>query len=95
VMFMTNQSSIQEVLFFPQMRPEKKEQQHTGDALIEVGVPGEYVPLLLKANINSPEELKKCQPNKLFNDLCGLRKKMKLDIPAPSSADIQKWIDNA
>jgi hypothetical protein len=31
----------------------------------------------------------------LFNDLCGLRKKMKLDIPAPSSADIQKWIDNA
>jgi lysyl-tRNA synthetase, class II len=95
VMFMTNQSSIQEVLFFPQMRPEKKIQELSGDTFLEIGVPAEYVPLLLKANVNSPEDLKKCQPNKLFNDLCGLRKKMKLDIPAPTPADIKKWINKA
>ncbi len=95
VMFLTNQQSIQEVLFFPQMRPEKRIQQASGDDLLSLGVPKEYVPLLLKLNISNAEGLKDINPNKLFNDLCGLRKKMKLDIPAPVQANVTEWVDNS
>jgi lysyl-tRNA synthetase, class II len=95
VMFMTNQQSIQEVLFFPQMRPEKKIQASTGEELLNIGVPQEFVHLLMRLNISTVEELRAVNPNRLFNDLCGLRKKLKLDIPAPAAADVQQWVENA
>ncbi len=93
VMFMTNQQSIQEVLFFPQMRPEKKIQTSSGDDLISLGIPEIYLPIFQKLNIMKAEELKDVNPNKLFNDLCGLRKKLKLDIPAPAADDVKQWIE--
>lgn len=93
-MFMTNQSSIQEVLFFPQMRPEKKAQISSGEDFEKIGVPKEYIPLLLKLNFNTIEELKAANPNKLFNDICGMRKKLKLDIPPPASADVANWVNS-
>ncbi len=95
VMFMTNQQSIQEVLFFPQMKPEKKMTVNSGEGLINHGIPETFVQLLIKANIQTPEDLKGLNPNKLFNDLCGLRKKMKLDIPAPSIDDVKLWVEKA
>jgi lysyl-tRNA synthetase, class II len=95
VMFMTNQSSIQEVLFFPQMRPEKKLLVPTGEEMEKAGVPKEFIPLLLKANVKTNEELSAANPNKLFNDLCGLRKKMKLEIAAPTSEMVKEWVQNA
>lgn len=91
VMFMTNQQSIQEVLFFPQMKPEKKAAAPTGEDLIQAGIPQEYVPLLIKLNIITPDDLQNANPNKLFNELCGIRKKMKLDIPVPAADDVKKW----
>jgi lysyl-tRNA synthetase, class II len=90
-MVMTNSSSIQDVLFFPQMKAEKK-QVSDAELFVEKGIPAEYVPLILKAGINTMEQLKAANPNKLFNDLCGLRKKMKLEIANPTADQVKEWI---
>ena len=91
VMLMTNQSTIQEVLFFPQMRPEKKAHVTTVDDLINAGVPPEWVPVLNKMGFNTANELKAANPNKVFNDLGGMRKKLKLDITMPEKALVLGW----
>jgi len=90
-MIMTNSPSIQEVLFFPQMRPEKKVNFDI-NVLLEVGVPKEWLPVLEKAGINSIEKLRSANPNKLFNDIGGLRKKLKLEAPMVSIDEIKNWI---
>lgn len=94
-MFMTNQPSIQDVLLFPQMRPEKANIP-TGDpdeAFIQIGVPEAWVDVLRKYGFKTIAHLKEANPNKLLNDLGGLRKKMKLDIPALKIEDIKGWIE--
>jgi len=91
-MIMTNQNSIQDVLFFPQMKPEKRIQGAEVSEFINKGIPQEYVPLLHKAGINTVADLQNANPNKLFNDLCGMRKKLKLDIKNPSLDDVQSWL---
>lgn len=91
VMLMTNQSTIQEVLFFPQMRPEKKAKVATADDFINAGVPAEWVPVLNKMGFNTVEELKAANPNKVFNDLGGMRKKLKLDITMPVKENVMAW----
>jgi len=92
-MVMSNQSSIQDVLFFPQMRPEKKVVATTDEEFIEFGIPTEWIPVIRKAGFFMLEDLKKANPNKLFNDLGGLRKKMKLDIPALKIEEVRGWFD--
>lgn len=92
-MLMTDSASIQDVLFFPQMKPEKKVVQSTDEQFREKGVPSEWIPLLRKAGINRLEELAEANPNKLFNDLNGLRKKNKVDIPALKLEQVQGWIN--
>jgi len=94
-MFMTNQPSIQDVLFFPQMRPEKKAMP-SGDAdeaFLAIGVAEPWIPVLRKYGFKTVADLKAANPNKLPNDLSGLRKKMKLDIPALKLEEIQAWIN--
>ena len=91
VMLMTNQSTIQEVLFFPQMRPEKKTQISSSDDFEQIGVPKDWVPVLQKMGFNTVEELQKAVPNKVFNDLGGMRKKLKLEIPIPDKALVMSW----
>ncbi len=94
-MFMTNQPSIQDVLLFPQMRPEKKAPSgDSDDAFLQLGVPGDWIEVLRKYGIKTISQLKEANPNKLLNDLGGLRKKMKLDIPALKIEDIKSWIEN-
>jgi lysyl-tRNA synthetase class 2 len=93
VMLMTNQSTIQEVLFFPQMRPEKKTKVSTEDDFIAIGVPREWIPVIQKMGFNTVEELKAGNPNKIFNDLGGMRKKMKLDITMPMRDSIMAWFN--
>jgi lysyl-tRNA synthetase class 2 len=91
-MIMTNSASIQEVIFFPQMRPE----QASGPVNEVVpglqGVPAEWVPVLSKLGITTQAQLKEQKATKLFNDVCGLRKKLKLDIPNPTLTDVEAWI---
>jgi len=91
VMLLTNQHSIQEVLFFPQMRPEKKVKIATPDDFINIGVPVEWVPVLNKMGFNTIVELKAANPNKVFNDLGGMRKKLKLDIVMPAKDVVMGW----
>jgi len=92
VMMMTDQESIQDVLFFPQMRPEKKPTVTTDEEFVAHGVDAAWVPVLRKAGINTLAQLKEANANKLFNDLGGLRKKMKLDIPALQKEVLEGWI---
>ncbi len=94
VMLMTNQSTIQEVLFFPQMRAEKKVKASTPDNFIAAGVPAEWVPVLNKMGFNTVEELKAANPNKVFNDLGGMRKKLKLDIAIPAREMVMAWFSS-
>ncbi len=90
-MIMTNQPSIQDVLFFPQMRPEKKQEQSGEADFLAAGVPAGWIPALQKMNILTVEQLRATSPNKLFNDLGGARKRLKLDIPMPTIADVHGW----
>jgi lysyl-tRNA synthetase class 2 len=90
-MILTDSSSIQDVIFFPQMRPEKRLRVDEDEAFVTIGVPVEWIPLIRKAGYNTVESMKKADPNKLANDLNGLRKKNKLDIPALTRDIIAAW----
>jgi lysyl-tRNA synthetase class 2 len=91
VMLMTNQSTIQEVLFFPQMRPEKKAKVTEDQDFINAGIPAEWVQAIRKMGINTIEDLKAANPNKVFNDLGGMRKKLKLELPMPTKEEVMAW----
>jgi lysyl-tRNA synthetase class 2 len=91
VMLMTNQSTIQEVLFFPQMRPEKKAKVTEDQDFVNAGIPAEWVTAIRKMGINTIEDLKAANPNKVFNDLGGMRKKLKLELPMPTKEDVAAW----
>ena len=93
VMLMTNQSTIQEVLFFPQMRPEKIASVSSIADFVAIGVPEEWVSVIQKMGFHTVDDLKKSVPNKVFNDLGGMRKKMKLDITIPSKETVMKWFE--
>ncbi|MFW5792768.1 MAG: lysine--tRNA ligase [Bacteroidota bacterium] len=93
-MIMTNSNSIQDVLFFPQMRPEKGASTDvSSDEFAQAGVPIEWIAVLKKAGYSSISNIKETKATKVFNDICGWRKKLKLDIPAPSIEEIKKWAE--
>ena len=90
-MFMTDQSSIQDVLFFPQMRPEKKPVNDPEERYTAIGIPAEWVPVIQKMGYLTVDSLKKLAPGKFFNDLCGFNKKNKLGLKAPSMEEVKGW----
>jgi lysyl-tRNA synthetase class 2 len=92
-MILTNSPSIQEVLFFPQMRPEKKVLFSKDEDFEAIGVPVGWIPVLRQAGFNQVEALKKASASQLFNQLGGLRKKMKLELPLPSLDTIKSWVE--
>jgi lysyl-tRNA synthetase class 2 len=92
-MLMTNQTSIQEVLFFPQMRPEKKIEVATDADYEAIGVPTAWIPVLQKMGFTTIPALKEANPNKVFNDLGGMRKKLKLDISIPTKDEVMRWFE--
>ena len=91
-MLMTDQSTIQEVIFFPQMRPEKKERLFTAEDFASAGVPREWSEVIVKMGFRNLSDLRAANPNKLFNDLGGMRKKMKLDLQMPSLEQVKAWL---
>jgi len=94
VMIMTNQPSIQDVIFFPQMKPEKKPEISTKQDYIEQGIREELVPIIEKLGIQTVRQLKDLNPNKFFNDICGMRKKLKLtDVQNPTLDEVKAWIE--
>jgi len=90
-MMMTNSPSIQDVLFFPQMRPESAGTGAGRDEGLS-NIPQPWNELMAKMGITTQEQLKSLNPNKLFNDLGGMRKKMKLDVPLPALEELKSWI---
>ena len=95
VMLMTGQTAIQEVLFFPQMKPEKKARVDDDASFQSLGIPAEWVPVVRKAGFNTLEALRGQNPNKLHQDLCGLNKKGKLGLPNPTRDEVAAWIAQA
>ncbi len=92
VMLMTGQTTIQEVLLFPQMRPEKVQPRDKEEAYTAIGVPAEWVAPLQKAGIMTVSQLAGANPGKIFQDLCGINKKFKLELKNPTQDDIKSWI---
>lgn len=92
-MIMTNSNSIQDVLFFPQMKPEKKAADPF-DIFRQAEVREDLIQILVKMGKMSIDDLKGIKITKLFNDVCGMRKKMKLnDVKNPTMEEVQSWID--
>jgi lysyl-tRNA synthetase class 2 len=92
-MIMTNSPSIQDVLFFPQMRPEKKSVQDDITKYTAVGIPEAWVPVLQKMGFVQVAMLKGLNPNKLHQDLCGFNKKNKLELANPKQDEVKGWIE--
>ena len=95
VMLMTGQQAIQEVLFFPQMKPEKVITQDTIDKYIALGIPTEWVDVVKKTGFTKVKDLKGLNPNKFHQDICGLNKKNKLNLQNPTKEDVSAWISAA
>ena len=92
-MFMTGQQTIQDVLLFPQMKPEKGAQKDSDEKYIEKGIPAEWIPVLQKMSFVKVEMLQKLSAGKLFNDLCGFNKKNKLGLTNPTMDDVKRWVE--
>ena len=95
VMLMTGQTTIQEVLFFPQMRPEKVAKRDREEDYIAFGVPSEWVASLQKAGYLTVESLDGVNPAKVHQEICGLNKKFKLGYTNPTIDDVAGWAENA
>ena len=95
VMLMTGQTTIQEVLFFPQMRPEKVEKRDASEAFEALGIDAAWVPVLYKAGVPTVEALAACAPQKLHQEVSGVNKKYKLGIEPIKVSDAEAWIEAA
>lgn len=92
-MIMTNQPSIQDVLFFPQMKPEKPASAFSEREAEQLGIRRELFPVIQKLGIQSVDQLKSMKASKLFNDVCGMRKKLKLeDVQNPTLEEVEAWL---
>jgi lysyl-tRNA synthetase class 2 len=95
VMLMTGKTFIQEVLFFPQMKPEKKMPQSTIAEWAEIGVGEEWVPVLRKAGFNLIQNIKEEKPQGLQQKIGDIVKKYKLEMQKPSVDEVAAWIESA
>ncbi len=94
-MLLTGQTTIQEVLLFPMMRPEKTVRKDSPSQYTEIGIPEEWVALLQKAGYLQVKSLTEVNPNKLHQEICGLNKKFRLDLNNPTPEEVKTWIANA
>jgi lysyl-tRNA synthetase class 2 len=94
-MLMTGQASIQEVILFPQMRPEKTVKRDSDDKFMALGVPKELVALIQKAGVLTVEALGETGAGKLHQDICGINKKLKMELANPSIDDVKDWVEKA
>ena len=95
VMLLTGQEDIQEVLFFPQMKPEKTAVKDPVDKFTALGIPEDWAPIVQKAGILKVKDLAGLNPNKFHQDICGINKKNKLELKNPSKEEVQEWISTA
>ena len=93
VMLMTGQQTIQEVLFFPQMRPEKKSPKDPASKYMELGIAEEWVPVIQKAGYKLVADMQGVNPQKVHMDICGVNKKYKLELKNPTVDEVTAWIE--
>ena len=93
VMLMTGQQTIQEVLFFPQMRPEKKSPKDPASKYMELGIAEEWVPVIQKAGYKLVADMQGVNPQKVHMDICGVNKKYKLELKNPTVDEVAAWIE--
>ena len=91
-MLMTGESFIQEVLFFPQMRPEKVIPKDAPARYTELGIPEDWVAVIQKAGYNLVSDMKDVNPQKLHMDICGINKKYKLELAKPTVNEVADWV---
>ena len=91
-MLMTGESFIQEVLFFPQMRPEKVIPKDAPVRYTELGIPEDWVAVIQKAGYNLVSDMKDVNPQKLHMDICGINKKYKLELANPTVNEVADWV---
>ena len=92
-MLLTGNAFIQEVLFFPQMRPEKVAPKDAPAKFMELGIAEEWVPVIQKAGYNLVSDMQGVNPQKLHMDICGINKKYKLELTVPTVKDVEGWIE--
>jgi lysyl-tRNA synthetase class 2 len=88
---LTGQPTIQEVLLFPQMKPEKVQKRDGNEKYTEIGVPSEWIEPLQKLGYDTVAKLSGVNPNKLHQDLCGYNKKNKLNLTNPAKDLVESW----
>ncbi len=93
VMLLTANVSIQEVLLFPQMRPEKKMAAASPDDFVAIGIPQEWASHVIAAGYSSVDGLRKEKHTVVHQKLNGFRKKNKLDIPALQLEEVKSWME--
>ncbi len=92
-MIMTNSNSIQDVIFFPQMKPEKQTLAIVNSDFESIGVRADLIPIILKLGITTVDQLREIKPTKLFNDIPGMRKKLKMEnVKNPSLEEVEGWL---
>ena len=91
VMLMTGKTFIQEVLLFPQMRPEKVTPKDSVEKYVALGISEDWVPVIRKAGYNLISDMKDVNPQKLHMDICGVNKKYKLELKNPTVAEVTEW----
>ena len=91
-MFMTNSPSVQDVLFFPQMKPEKNTDADPDEKFGVLGIPAPWVDVVKKMGFKKVEALKEVKAGKFFNDICSFNKKNKLGLENPSMEDVKQWL---
>ena len=91
-MLMTGESFIQEVLFFPQMRPEKVIPKDAPARYTELGIPEDWVAVIQKAGYNLVSDMKDVNPQKLHMDICGINKNYKLELANPTVNEVADWV---
>ena len=93
VMLLTGQTAIQEVLFFPQMKPEKLPAKDKAEAYAPYGIPADLVPVLQKVGYYLVQDLRGANPQKVQQQIGEVLKKYQLDLAKPSVADIAAWVE--
>ena len=95
VMLMTGKTFIQEVLFFPQMKPEKKAPQSSVQEWAAIGVAEDWVYVLRKAGFYLISDIRDQKAQGLQQKIGEIVKRYKLDLQKPGIDEVQGWIDRA
>src|SRR5690554_4514918 len=92
-MLMTNSPSIQDVLFFPQMKPEAPSQKDDVSVYVAHGIPLEWAEIIQKLGYAKLAQVLDVKFTKLHQDLCGYNKKNKLNLSNPLPQEVKQWLN--